>query len=125
MLKLLQKQYGIVVLGILLAKIDLKKPEEIKEKIVIENASICAGMKIEGIFWFSILKKDKQISSVVVEIANTKIAELLIQKRLVLDHTLQGWIKYNSACEIKQSFNCYEYNYISIHYQKSTKCIAC
>lgn len=43
--------------GIPTAKIDLEKVEETKEKIVTENASMCAGMKVESIFWLSAPKK--------------------------------------------------------------------
>ena len=48
--KLAQKRYGFVALGISIAEIDLEKAKETKEKIVVQNASICAGMKIESIF---------------------------------------------------------------------------
>lgn len=48
--RLAWKLYGIVALGIPTAKIDLKKAEETEEKIVTQNASMCAGMKIESIF---------------------------------------------------------------------------
>ncbi len=55
--KLAWKRYGIVALGIPTAKIDLEKVEETKEKIVTQNASMCAGMKVESIFWPSAPKK--------------------------------------------------------------------
>ncbi len=48
--QLAQKRYGIVALGISIAKIDIEKPEETKEKIAKRNASMRAGMKIESIF---------------------------------------------------------------------------
>lgn len=37
-------------MGIPTIKIDMKKMEETKEKIVTQNASMCMGMKIENIF---------------------------------------------------------------------------
>lgn len=46
------KQYEIIALGIFIAKIDLKKAEETKKKIVTQNASICAKIKIKSIFGF-------------------------------------------------------------------------
>ena len=48
--KLARKQYDIVALGILVAKIGMEKLEEKKEKIVMRNTSICVGMKIESFF---------------------------------------------------------------------------
>lgn len=86
---------------------------------------MCAGMKIENIFWLSALKKDKGILLLIVELDDTKMANILIEKELVLDYALYKYIKYNSICKIEQCFNCYEYSYILIHYQKNTKCKAC
>ena len=123
--KLARKRYGIVALGIPIAKIDLEKVEEVKEKIAAQNASMCAGMKIESIFWLSALKKDRRTSSLVIEVDNAKMANMLIEEGLVLDHTLHGCMRYNPACRIKQCFNCYEYGHVSVHCQKSTKCGAC
>ena len=84
-----------------------------------------AGMKIESIFWLSTLKKDRRSSSLVVEVDDAKMANMLIEEGLVLDHTLHGCMRYNPACRIKQCFNCYEYGHVSVHCQKSTKCGAC
>ncbi len=58
--KLTRKQYDIVALGIPIAKIEMKKLEEKKEKIVTQNTSIFAGMNIESIFWLSTSKKDRR-----------------------------------------------------------------
>ncbi len=99
--KLARKRYGIVALGIPIAKIGLEKAEETKEKIVAQNASMCAGMKIESIFWLSALKKDRRISSLVIEVDDAKMANMLIEEGLVLDHTLHGCMRYNPACRIK------------------------
>ncbi len=123
--KLARKRYAIVALGIPIAKIDLEKVEETKEKIVAQNASICAGMKIESIFCLSALKKDRRTSSLVVEVDDAKMANILIEERLVLDHTLHGCMRYNPAYRIEQCFNCYEYGHVSVHCQKNTKCRAC
>lgn len=96
-----------------------------KKKIVVQNASMCADMKIKRIFWLSALKKDKRTSSLVIEVDDAKMANMLIEEGLVLDHTLHGCMRYNPACRIKQCFNCYEYGHVSVHCQKSTKCGAC
>ena len=120
--KLVQKRYKIVALGIPIAKIDLEKAEETKEKIVMQNISMCANMKIESIFWLSILKKYRRTSLLVVEVDDAKIANILIEEGLVLDHTLHRCIRYNLACKIKQCFNCYEYDHVLVYYQKSIKC---
>lgn len=86
-------------LGIPIAKIDLEKVEEKKEKIVPENASICTGMKIEGIFWLSALKKDRRTASLALEVDDAKMANTLIEEGLGLDHTLHGCMRYNPAAE--------------------------
>lgn len=99
--KLAWKRYGIVTLGILIAKIDVKKAKETKEKIIMQNTSICTEMKIKSIFWFSTLKKDKHTSSLLIEVDSTKMANRLIKQKLVLDHTLYGCMRYNPACKIK------------------------
>ncbi len=99
--KLARKWYGIVALGIPIAKIDLEKAEETKEKIVMQNASMCAVMKIESIFWLSVLKKDRRILSLVIEVDVAKIANILVEEGLVLDHTLHGCMRYNPAYRIK------------------------
>ncbi len=88
--KLARKRYGIVALGIPIAKIDLEKAEETKEKIVMQNASICTGITIESIFWLSALKKDKHTSSLVIEVDDAKMTNTLIEEGLVLDHILHG-----------------------------------
>ncbi len=123
--KLARKRYGIVALRILIAKIEIEKPEETKEKIVTQNASMCAGIKIESIFWLSTWKKNRRTSSLVVEVADAKMTNMLIEEGLVLDHTLQRCMRYNPACRMKQCFNCYRYGHISVHCEKSTKCGAC
>lgn len=74
-------------LGIPITKIDLEKVEETKEKIATQNASMCAGMKIESIFWLSASKKDRRTSSLVVEVVDAKRANMLIEEGLVLDYT--------------------------------------
>ncbi len=96
-----RKRYGIVALGIPITKIDMEKPEETKKKIMAQNASICAWMKIESIFWLSTSKKDRRTSSLVVEMAEAKMANMLIEEELVLDHTLHGFMRYNPACKMK------------------------
>ncbi len=78
--KLTRKQYGIGALGIPIAKTDMEKPKEKKEKIVTQNASICAGMKIKSTFCVSISKKDRRTSSLVVEVADAKMANMLIEE---------------------------------------------
>ena len=72
------------------------------EKIVAQNASINAGMKIESIFWLSALKKDRRILLLVFEVDNVKMANILIEERLVLDHTLHRFMRYNLTYRIKQ-----------------------
>ncbi len=66
----------------------------------MQNASIYAGMKIENIFWLFTSKKDRRTSSLVVELADAKIANMLIAEGPVLDHSLHGCIKYNPACKM-------------------------
>ncbi len=112
--KLAWKRYGIFALGIPIAKIDMEKPEETKEKIIMRNASMGAEMKIESIFWLFTSKKDRRTSSPVVEVADAKIANMLIEEGLVLDHNLHRCMRYNPACRIKQRFNCYEYGHVSV-----------
>ncbi len=58
--KLARKRYGIVALGIPIVKIDIEKLEETKEKIVMQNASIFARIKIVSIFWLPTSKKDRR-----------------------------------------------------------------
>ena len=84
-------------MGISAAKIDLEKMEETKEKVVTQNAGMCMGMKIGSIFWLSMLKKDKRIASLVIEIDDAKMANMLIEEGLILDHTLHGCMRYNPA----------------------------
>lgn len=72
-----------------------------------------------------VLKKDRCTSSLVIKVDNAKIANTLIEKRLVLDHTLQRCIKYNSTCRMKECFNCYEYGNVSVYCQNNTKYKAC
>ena len=98
--KLARKRFEIVALGILIATIDMEKSEETKEKIITQNASIYAGMKIESIFWLSISKKNRCILSLVLEISDAKMANMLTEEGLILDHILHGCMRYNPACRI-------------------------
>lgn len=82
-------------------------------------------MKIEILFWLSSSKKDKQTASLVVKVDDAKMANLLIEEGLVLDHTLHRCIRYNLACKIKQCFKCYKYGHVSVHCRKNTRCGAC
>lgn len=85
------------MLRISIAKIDIEKTEETKEKIVWQNASMCTEVKIENIFWLSILKKDRRILLPVVKEDDLKMANFLIEEKLVLYYTLHGCIRYNPA----------------------------
>ena len=105
--KLAWKKYAIVALGIPIAKINMEKPEETKENIIMQNISMSTRMKIESIFWLFKSKKNRRTSSLVVEVANAKMANMLIEKELVLDHSLHGFMRYKHASRIKQCFNCY------------------
>ena len=88
-------------MGILIAKIDLEKVEKMKEKIIMQNVSMCIGMKIESFFWLYALKKNRCISSQVIKVNDAKMANTLNEEGLVLDHTLHGCMKYNPAFRIK------------------------
>lgn len=99
--KFARKKYGIIAIGIPIPKIDLERIEEINKKIIAPYASMCAGIRIETIFWLSVLRKDKHILSLVIEVDNAKIANMLIVKELVLNHTLHRCMRYNPACKIK------------------------
>lgn len=79
---------------------------------------MCAGMKIESIFWLSKLKEDRPTLSVIIEVEDAKITNTLTQEELVSDHTRHGIMRYNPVCKIKQSFNYYKYGHISVHWQK-------
>lgn len=46
----------------------------------MQNTRICISIKIESIFWLSILKKDKHTSSIIIEVDNAKMANILIEK---------------------------------------------
>lgn len=96
-----QKQYGIVAPGISIAIIDLEKAEKTKEKIVMQTGSIYTGIKIESIFWLSILKKNWRILLLVIKVDDAMIAHKLIEKGLVLDHILHGCMRYNPVFKIK------------------------
>ena len=47
---MIRKRYGVVALGIPIAKIDFEIIEEAKEKLVTQNASMCMDMKIGSLF---------------------------------------------------------------------------
>lgn len=44
-----------------------------------------------------------------IKVDIAKMANLLIEKELVLNHILYGYIRYNSTYKIKQYFKYYEY----------------
>lgn len=79
---------------------------------------MCTGMKIKSFFWLLSTKKDGQTTLLVIEVDDAKMANLLIEKRLVLDYTLQRCMRYNPTCKVKQCFKCYEYSHISVHCRK-------
>lgn len=114
--------YKIVAIRILIAKIDLVKIDKIKEKIASQNATICAAMKIENIFWLYRQRKNRCTTLLVFKVANIKMTNLLIEKRLVMNHSLYKYIRYNLICKIKECFNCYKYGHILVYFQKNTKC---
>lgn len=80
MLKISKKKYEIVAIWIPIAKIDLEKIVKRKENIVIQNANMWIGMKIEDIFLLSTLKKDNRTFSLVIKIDDAKMANTLIEK---------------------------------------------
>lgn len=74
-----------------------------------------AGIKIENIFWLFALKKDKYALLLVVEVDNAKMTNMLIEKRLVLDHILHRCMRYNLAYRTTQYLNYYKYGYILVY----------
>lgn len=58
--KLPQKQYEIVTLGIFITKIYMEKAKGTKEKNIMQNASIYTRMKI-GSFFLAVCIEKKQI----------------------------------------------------------------
>ena len=113
--KLVRKRYGIVALGILIAKIETEKAEEAKKRIVTQNVRIRIGIKIESIFLLPKSKRNRRTSSPIVQVADAKISNMLIEDGLVLNHILHGCIRYNPACRIKLCFKCYSYGHVSVH----------
>lgn len=109
-------------MGIPVAKIDLEKTKKTKEKIVIQNDSMCTRIKIESFFWLFMLKKDRRTSSLVIKINDAKKANMLFGEGLVPDQTLHRCMRYNPIYKIKQYFNYYEYGHVLVYHQKSTKC---
>lgn len=67
----------------------------------MQNANICARIKIESIFWLFILKKVRRSLSLVIKVDNAKIVNMLIENALVLDHTLYKCVRYNFTCKIR------------------------
>ncbi len=80
------------------------------------------GWRLRVFFGSLHWKKNKRTSSLVIEVDDAKMANTLIEEGLVLDHTLNGCMRYNPASRIKQCFNCYEYGHVSVYCQKNTKC---
>lgn len=64
----------------------------------MQNASICANIKIESIFQLFALKKNKRILLLIIKIDNAKMANMLIKEGLVLDYIC---IRYNFAYKIR------------------------
>lgn len=86
-----------------------------KKKLINKNANMCARIKIKSIFWLSEGKKGRQTVLLVVKVDDAKMANILIEEGLVLDHTLHRCIRYNPACKIKQCFKCYKYGHVLVH----------
>lgn len=76
-----------------MAKMDFGKMEKIKKKLITQNISIYTGIKIQSLFWLLSVKNDMQIALLIIEIDNTKMVNLLINKKLVLDHILYEYIR--------------------------------
>lgn len=84
-----------------MTKIDFEKIEETKEKLMTQNASICRNIKIESLFWLLSIEKNRQIVSLVIKVDNVKMANLLIEEELVMNHILYKCIRYKFACKVK------------------------
>ena len=50
-----------------------------------------------------------------IKINNAKMANLLIKDKLVLDHILHRYMKYNPTCKVKQCFKYYGYDHVSVY----------
>lgn len=108
-----------------MAKIDFKKMKKTKKKHVTQNTSMYTGIKIQSLFWLSLIKKNKQIALFVVELDNEKIANLLIEEKLVLNDTLHRCMRYNPTCKIKQYFEYYKYVHVLVYCRKNIRYGAC
>lgn len=52
---------------------------------------------------------------------NVKMANLLIEKGLVLDHIIYRYMKYSPAYKLKQFFKYYKYGHVEIFCLKNTR----
>lgn len=73
-------------------------------------------MKIESLFWLSLIKKNRLITSLVVKINNAKMANLLVKEGLVLDHILYRCMRYNLVYKVKKCFKYYKYSYVLVYH---------
>ncbi len=76
-----------------------------KDRLRILNARICKETNIESIFLLLTAIKDEQTAFFKIEMNDVKIANMLIEKKLVFDHILRESVRYNLACKWNNIFN--------------------
>ena len=119
----------VEVTGVCRAGLKIETEEEKKEaikKIISENRTTHAGLKIGRISWQK--KKydeDKTHASLILDLATEEEANNIIEKGLVIDYDVHTAATYSRNWEIKQCYKCQEYGHIAALCKKREACGHC
>lgn len=120
---------SVEVTGVCRAGLKMETEEEKKaaiKKIISENRTTHAGLKIGRISWQK--KKydeDKTHASMILDLATEEEANNIIEKGLVIDYDIHTAATYSRSWEIKQCYKCQEYGHIAALCKKREACGHC
>jgi len=119
----------VEVTGVCRAGLKIETEEEKKEaikKIISENRTTHAGLKIGRISWQK-KKYDegKTHASLILDLATEEEANNIIEKGLVIDYDVHTAATYSRNWEIKQCYKCQEYGHIAALCKKREACGHC
>ena len=119
------KLFPVVVHGVRIQNVDTNNPEAPKN-IEDQCKPLYSNVKFARIAW---LRKDrmegKTHSSLIIHLRSAAMANLVIEKGVLIDSEFHEALYYDTTQQITQCFNCQAYGHIGPHCGKPIKCGTC
>lgn len=98
---IITKFFAVVAPGVSFHKIDMKDKEDTIRYLTKKNKNLFPNLTISQIGWLRAPKREKTISSLILEVRDPVTANRMIDKEIVTSLQIYTCILYNPKCRIK------------------------